>query len=678
MAQKAAYKDDSVKVKLLWALRSGQNLKDAAATIDKPLGTVEGWIRKDDDLAREVEQALEEGTVARTTNPVVRDKQTGADRWRKMREDAAAFAPGMHGFLLAVDARLSARKGSHALSPYHRWMLSEWYRSGKPVLLACEGRGAGKSDMQTCVVVTECVFAPRVIPPGETWIWPYASKDMNETNLKFGPLESSLNAIGLGVGDLKIHRRKDGRSEVGFQDASGGAIEVRCYPNTKDALRGPTVCGGTNDEEGFWRADKDLGTSSADDYLDAMAGAFRGDATTKKLMRISSANTKETTLMKDIETGDTDLHFVARLGPFVAEAVAGFELVASRLFAEGLTDDARTIRQWAMGLSELSPWIPSWIGNPTHDVWGGFLRLRKRVSKWLRENGSKPGDGAEEGDYFEPQTIDRAVATVRVNGIPHAARTQPNLRPSWDGHVRFRDTGHIWKQDTNNPVPDGADKLLFPQQHEPRIIGAPERFAAIDTGAVKNPSALCIVERVVHIVNGKRRYQFRPVLIKQWSRAKGGLPLDLRNKVLPEMARLILENKCVPRWWTDGWAVDQIQLVGAAFGIDTKFVSTSTATKDIYEPLDAALAHEPCPIVLSGCEGIEEAVSQLRQLRRGSDGKAIEPHVGVEHSEGAQVLARALAHAGVGSLPPDESASKFIAIPHRYSDIGRSSGRAYK
>ncbi len=649
MAQRAAYKDDTVKGKLLWALSSGQSLKDAAATIDKPLGTVEGWIDKDEDLAREVEQAKEAGAIVRTTNPVVRDKQTGADRWRKMREDAAAFAPGMLGFLLAVDARLSARKGSHALSPYHRWMLSEWYRSGKPVLLACEGRGAGKSDMQTCVVVTECVFAPRVIPPGETWIWPYASKDMNETNLKFGPLESSLNAIGLGVGDLKIHRRKDGRSEVGFQDASGGSIEVRCYPNTKDALRGPTVCGGTNDEEGFWRADKDLGTSSADDYLDAMAGAFRGDATTKKLMRISSANTKETTLMKDIDAGDTDLHFVARLGPFVADAVAGFELVASRLFAEGLTDDARTIRQWALSLSEASPWIPSWIGNPTHDVWGGFLRLRKRVAKWLRENGSKPGDGAEEGDYFEPQTIDRAAATQRAHGESYATTNGAGIVQTKRGPIR---TTH-------------------------RIVES-ERFAAIDTGAVKNPSALCIVERVVHVVNGERRYQFRPVLIKQWSRMKGGLPLDLRNKVLPEMARLIIENKCVTRWWTDGWAVDQIQLVGAAFGIETRFVSTSTATKDIYEPLDAALAHDPCPIVLSGCDEIEEAVSQLRQVRRASDGKAIVPHVGSDHGEGGQVLARALAHAGVGSLPPDEGASKFVAIPHRYSDIGRSSGRSYR
>ncbi|MBK9260804.1 MAG: hypothetical protein IPM54_13415 [Polyangiaceae bacterium] len=633
MGNVAAYKRPDVKGKLLLALREGKTRVEAAGAIVTPAKTLLGWIERDDDFRREVEDAEMIGRAlaeqrAAEVKLVARDEKTGADRWRKLREDAVKFGGGMLGFLFAVEARLAARPGAHAFSPYHRWMLTKWYESGKPVLLACEGRGAGKSDTQTAVVVTECIFADRNVPPGETWIWPYLSKDMNETNLKFGPLESALKAVGLSNSDLKIHRRKDGRSEIGFEDAKGHPIEVRVYPNTKDALRGPTLCGGTNDEEAFWKADKDLGTSTADDVLDAMAGAFRGDAKEKKHMRISSANTIDATLIRDIEAGDDDLHFVARLGPFVADAVAGFELVASRLVSEGRTDDARTIRQWASSLTESSPWIPSWVGNPTHDVWGGFLRLRKRVAKWLRENGSKPSDGAEEGDYFEPQTIDRAVLTVRV------------VSREVDG-----------------------------------------RFAAIDTGAKKNPSALGIVERVIHEVRlgtsaRERRYQFRPLVLKQWSRKPGGLPLDLRNVVLPDMARIILAHGCVPAWWSDGWGGDAVEIVGAEKGIETKYVDTARATAQIYEPIDVALAHDPCPIVLSGCENIEQAVAQLRQVRRGNDGKAIVAHHGTGHGELGQVLARALAHAGVGTSPPDE-ALDFESFGSNRGD-GCSGGSRYE
>jgi hypothetical protein len=617
---KAWFRDEGKREKFLTAIRNGASVSDASTVAGFNPVTVLGWLNDDEQIRLDIERAKELAPIVEASRaqdkPAARDGKTGAGRFRKLQEDAASLAPGMLGYLYAVDARLAARPGGHGHSPYHRWMLTAWYNSGKPVLLACEGRGAGKSDMQTGVVVTEGVFAPRLVPPGETHIWPYSSKDMNETNLKFGPLESALHAVGFGAGDLKIHRRKDGRSEIGFEDAAGNSIEVRCYPNTKDALRGPTLCGGTNDEEAYWRADKDLGTSTADDFLDAMAGAFRGDAKHKKLMRISSANEMSSTLMRDIEAGDTDLHFVARLGPFLDDAVAGFELVASRLADEGRHDDVRTIRQWAASLTEHSPWIPSWVGNPTHDVWGGFLRLRKRVAKWLRENGSKPSDGGEEGDYFDQQTIDQAVVAM-------PARSAVGMSPA--------------------------------------------RFAAIDTGASKNPSALCIVERVVHDVAGERRYQFRPLVLKEWRRRAGGLPLDLRNVVLPEMAGIVQSMGCVMRWWSDGWSGHDVENVAALFGIQTVFISTSTVSRDQYEPLDAALAIDPCPVVLSGCANIELAVAQLRQVRRDNTGKAIVPKVGAEHGELGQVLVRALAHAGIGTMPPEKSAARFRGVESRYS-----------
>jgi hypothetical protein len=629
VAKVAAYKDEAVKVKLLWSLNAGQDLREAADTIGYPLRTVQGWIERDEGLRGEVETALEAGKVARTNAPVARDEKTGADRWKKLREDAAKLAPGMLGFLLAVDARTSTKKHGHAFSPWWRWALGNWYESGKAVFLGRIGRGGGKSTTQTNVVLAETIFGERSIPDGETWIWPFLSLDMDEANLKVGPFESALEAIGIGKADYVKHARTGGRTSIAFKDSRDNSIEVRVYPNTVSAMSGPTLVGATNDEEAKWKASTDASsgvkTNTAEEVLDAQGQCFRGDATHKKHMRISSAWMTHGPHYEDIEAGDNELHYIARIGPFLQLALDGFELVASKLEKLGKHDGAKTIRGYAATLTEDSPNVPSWVANPSHDVWGGFLRARQRVRKWLRENGSWSSDGADEGDYFEPETIDRGAIVARV------------ITREVDG-----------------------------------------RFAAIDTGAKKNPSALGIVERVIHEVRlgtstRERRYQFRPLVLKQWSRKPGGLPLDLRNVVLPAMARLILENQCIPAWWTDGWASDQIEHVARSFGLQTIYVSTSTATRDVYEPLDAALAHDPCPIVLAGCAGIEQAVAQLRQVRRASDGKAVVPHQGTEHGELGQVLARALAHAGVGASPPDDDAPEW-----RSFGSDRDEGSAYE
>lgn len=638
MARVAAYKNDDVKVKLLWALRAGQSLEDAAATIGKPSGTVEGWIRNDGDLAREVEQAKADGAVARTDKPVALDKKTGADRWRKMREDAARFGGGMFGSLLAIESRVLALPKSVGLSPFWKQVAAEFYGGGYHELCSIVGRGGAKSTANIFFACNELLFRERCIPPNDPrWIWPFMSHSMAESNQRFEPFKTTLCAVGYGESDLTTYQRKDGRSEIQFDDLAGQPVKINIFPNTVDACRGGNLAGATDDEELHWAADKDKGLSRADDVLAVLVGSFRADRS-RVHIRISSVNDAGGAMMDSAEEGSDDLRYVPTLGSFLQTALDGFERVAQFLDSTSRTDGAKRVRAWMATLHEKSAWIPSWVGNPAHDAVEGFKllwsKLRKtqdRIGIWLRENGSCTFPvSAESGDYFEQQSIDRGVFVARV------------VTREVDG-----------------------------------------RFAAIDTGTKKNPSAIGIEERVIHtvktnLVTTERRYQFRPVLLRQWMRTPGGLPLDLSGDVLPKMARLILEHKCIPRWWTDGYSGDQIELVGHKFGIETVFVSTSTATVDVYEPIDAALAQDPCPIVLTGCENIEKAVDQLRQVRRGQDGKAIVPHQGVEHGELGQVLARALAHAGVGTLPPDDSASKFVAIPDRYSAFRGNGSRSYR
>jgi hypothetical protein len=222
-----------------------------------------------------------------------------------------------------------------------------------------------------------------------------------------------------------------------------------------------------------------------------------------------------------------------------------------------------------------------------------------------------PRDDAEEGDVFDALALDRAVAAT-----------------------------------------------AYP--------GRGERFAAIDTGASRNPTALAIVERVER----RGAYQWRPILLRQWVRKPGGLPLDLRGKVLPEIARLVKSYGCEPAWWSDGWSSHDTELVAAEHGLRTIFVSTSTAYRDLCAPLESALALERGDaVVLAGCEGATEAVKQLRGVRRSSSGGVIWPEVGTEHAELAQVLLRALAHAELGKVPPRPGATRPSFFVDRYSSF---------
>jgi len=612
MPPRAAYTTPEHRAALLSALRGGASRSQAASVIGSTLQTLMGWIERDPVIAAEVE-AAELGASAGGVAPERREQKpgvdTGGDKWARIREEAAKLAPGMFGLLLYVDGILAARPGAYALSPYDRWSLGEWYASGKPVYLARKGRGAGKSMMQIKVVVVECIFGEREVPPGETWIWPFLSFDMSESNLKVGPIEHALAALGYGHSDLVLHKRKDGRSTIGFEDDRGQPVEVRVYPNTVTAMSGPTLAGATNDEEAKWRADKDKGLNSAEDVLDAMAGAFRGDARLKKHMRISSAYQTRGPHYDDIEAGDTELHYIAKLGPFVSDAVDGFELVASRLATDGRTEDAATIRAHARTLTPDSPDVPSWVPNPTHDVWGGFLRARKKVKTWLRENGSVSTDeGDDDGAFFDPLLLSAAEGKAAMPGTDRAC------------------------------------------------------FAAIDPGSRQNAFALAIVERVCIGVG----WRWSPVVLREWIPSPGR-PLDLRRDVLPAAARLC-QLHGVDLWVTDVHALTDVEIVGAEHGIAYRCRAEGDAYEQEYRPVREALHRGELP--LAGCA---ELVRQLRLVRsapgNGGHTRILVADDGQLHGDLQRAYVSACAEAGAGTLRDDEGDVGVSTLPSRYGAV---------
>jgi len=601
---RAAYTDPHQRAKMLDALRRGASKAEAAQAIGAKLVTFLGWVDRDPVFAAEVLQAEGEAAATGSVRPSTgaRDEKTGVDRWRKLREDAAKFAPGMLGFLLAVDAKVSAVKGNPPMSPFFRHAFGEFYRGGYREFCMCGGRGTGKSTNQIKIAATELMFRDRDIPPMDpAWIWPFMSHNMAESAKRFEPFKRTLLAIGFAESELATVNREDGRAKIKFADAKGQPVEINIFPNTKEACIGGNLAGATHDEELHWQSGETsakVKLARADDVLEFMAGAFRSDLS-RVHVRISALSGVDGPMLDALKGGSTELRYVPTLGPFLALALDGFERAATYLDGKGDVEGAARVRSWASRLTENDPWIPAWVGNPNHDPVDG-LRLvldllpswRDKVGVWLRENGSCTDPlRPETGDLFDVGRINLAVLVRR-----------------------------------------------FP--------GEGPRFPAIDTGAKRNPAALGIVERVNH----QGRYQWRPVLLNVWRRQKDAPPLDLRLVVLPEMAALIHAHGCVRVWKSDGWAGDAVELVGNEHGIETDYVSTSTAWRDIYDPIDTALRLNPIPIVLAGCNNVDVAVAQLRALRKGPGQSVISPNTGADHGELGQVLARALAHAGIARL----------------------------
>ena len=592
----------------------------AASLIGSTLPAFMAWIDRDPELALDVDRAESmahgEG-AAPSAMPAKPTTDPKGDRWATIRQEAAKLAPGMFGLLLYVDGILAARPGAHALSPYDRWSLGEWYASGKPVYLARKGRGAGKSTMQIKIAISECIFGERSVPPGETWIWPFLSVDMDESNLKVGPLESSLKGLGFGSSDLVVHRRQQGRTTISFEDDRGQQIEVRVYPNTVSAMSGPTGAGATNDEEAKWKANKDRGQNSAEEVLTAQAGIFRGDLRRKHL-RISSAWLTKGPHYDDIEAGDTEARFVARLGPFLGEAIAGFELVASKLATMGRSEDASTIRAYTRTLTAESPNIPTWVANPTHNIWGAFLLLGCKIKEWMRENGSvSTAEGDDDGEFFDAELLGAALATA----------------------------------------PPGGDGPCF---------------ASLDPGSRSNACALAIVRRVEHA----RGWRWVPVLLREW-RPTPGHPLDLRMRTLPEAARLC-RARGVDLWVTDVHALTDVEIVGAEHGIATRCRAEGNAFEDEYRPVRDAVHRGETP--LAGCEGAAELARQLGLVRSipGDKGhvRIVVQDDGLLHGDLQRAWVSACAEAGAGTLREDDPSTGIATLPSKYGSVDpRGGGR---
>jgi hypothetical protein len=224
-------------------------------------------------------------------------------------------------------------------------------------------------------------------------------------------------------------------------------------------VSGPSTIGGTIDEAAKL-LDKTEHANPLHEVFASITQTFRARPGIRAIC-CSSAFDRTGLHFKMVEAGDTETNFVAHIGhDFLDDALRGFEHVAH--WEQHHKKDSRAaaqIRTHAASLTATSPFVPTWVanptlGNPAAQPWDraalasrieleaipeGSDKLEglTRTALWLRECGSLAMDRAG-GFDARAQLVGLAEANAalarRVAGVPALPRgPQPHpLAPPGD------------------------------------------------------------------------------------------------------------------------------------------------------------------------------------------------------------------------------------------------------
>lgn len=404
------------RVKLLEALREGKSLSTArnAARITKTqLSTA---VDEDDSLLEAIELAEAQASIAAhaalvpapppvplallpTPTPRILPTPEDSDELPrldgdKIAQEAARFGAGPMGYLLWMDSLFTAH-GQPPLSPWWKWSLEQWFESQKTWGLYQVGRGGGKSTSleRVSILFVEfgCRFAPRKVPPGQRWIWPFVSVSTQDATRRIQEIRALLLALGLEVKIKDYH----GRKLIELTDVDGNELSFESIAATIGGVSGPSAVGGTVDEEAKLR-DRAQHVNPSTEILASFGQMFRARPGIRAI-RCSSAFKEAGSHYASMKEGDTDATFVATLGePFVPIAVQGLLDVAGK---EKDAHAAETIRAYAATITGASKNIPTWVANPTISALASRMLAESipveesdkglpRWRYWLRENAS--------------------------------------------------------------------------------------------------------------------------------------------------------------------------------------------------------------------------------------------------------------------------------------------------
>lgn len=334
--------------------------------------------------------------------------------------EAAEFAPGMFGYLLWLEERLSDQ-GFHHLSDWWRYSLKAFYESGKQCGIFRVGRGGAKSTTLTRVAGAEGLCAQRHVPPGQRYIWPFISASTEDANRRIQEIQAILRAVDIRA---PIKSPQTGKKLIDLNDIHGNRISFVSFAATIASVSGPTAIGGTIDEEAKLR-DRTHNTNPASEILVSLLQTFRANPNAR-LIRSSSAWTDHGSHAESIAAGDTSVNYIARLGaPFLDATIDGLKAVEELERSRGNRADADRVSAYYQTLDATSPNVPTWIANPTVSAMGSRLLLDAMPARaleglsstqyWLRENASQPmrlsGPSISAASIAELEAMNRRLAS---------------------------------------------------------------------------------------------------------------------------------------------------------------------------------------------------------------------------------------------------------------------------
>lgn len=344
---------------------------------------------------------------------------------------ALQFAEGPYGYLLWMDSRFT-EQGQPALSPWWRASLKEFFASEKIWGLYLVGRGGGKSTSLERVallyVIFGCLFAPRSVPPGQRWIWPFISASTTDAGRRIREIEALLRALGIEAKAKAPH----GAPTIELCDVAGNEVSFLSIAATIAGVSGPSALGGTVDEEAKLR-DRAANVNPSTEILASIAQMFRARQGVHAI-RCSSAWREAGSHYAAIKEGTTSTTYVARIGEaFLGDTLDGLEVVAKWEDAHGNPEAARKIREHLVTLDANSPNVPTWVANPTIGALASRIQVEStpveksegntpRWKIWLRENASVPlaasgAEGLSADEYTALGEMNRMLARKARSGV---------------------------------------------------------------------------------------------------------------------------------------------------------------------------------------------------------------------------------------------------------------------
>lgn len=374
------------------------------------------------DLARRLERervAEEAGRAVANDVAPTRSKRAseatddGAPDWERIREEAAELAPGVMGWILYQENRLAAADaGFPALSPFSLHTLDGFFLSGKRWLLLLAGRGFGKSTLTGRTGTAIGFGVERKAAPGPAWVCPIVSVLPVDADRR-------LEDIAAILLHAYLQEVKPAKSMISARDTGTNALAWVSSASTIGNVSGPSSFAALVDEE------EKILYGRAGAIVGSLAFTFRSRPRVYG-MRVSSAMTADDTLARACAKGNGPgsplTNFVATLGPFVDDAVAGVLAVAAWEEARGNIIGAAALRAHALTLTPESWQIPTWLGHPSIGnpderlIWTpGDAAVATRIEAeavdekmldglppwryWLRECASVPTTGPEEAAH---------------------------------------------------------------------------------------------------------------------------------------------------------------------------------------------------------------------------------------------------------------------------------------